>query len=737
MQQFATLHSPLGDKLRFSLLCADETVSEPFTFEVTALSSSADLDFNQLLGQHVTVSMALAPLVAQDPRHFDGLVERVALVGRQERDYCYQLVLRPWFWFLSQTWDCKVFQNKTVLDIVDEVLADHPIAALEVRCTASLRSRPYCVQYRESDFAFLSRLMEQEGIRYHFTHAQGKHTMVLSDDSAAHELCAGCADLPVRHADAGRASRGDECVFDLARSQCLQPGKMVLQDYDFTRPQVNLQRQASAAGEHALGDMEVFDYPGLYKKESDGEHYAHTRMEELVSPVQRLSGASDARALACGGLIKLHSSVRGSDDGEYLVLGTQIQVSQPAYEGGDAGLGPGYQCRFQALPSSLPYRSPRRTPKPVVRGPQTAVVVGPSGEEIFTDKFGRVKLQFHWDRYGQHDEKSSCWVRVSSPWAGKSFGFVQIPRIGQEVVVSFLEGDPDQPLITGRVYNADQMPPWELPANATQSGVLTRSSKGGAYGNANALRFEDKKGAEQLWLHAEKDQLAEVEHDEDKWVGNDRRKTIDGHETTVVHKNRTETVDQNETITVHQNRTETVDLNETITIAGHRTETVNSGETVTITGGRSHTVNGLQTTTISLAEVHTVGAGRMHNVGAAEAVTVGGAQMVNVGGAQMVTIGAIQKTNVGGAQSVSVAGIHKLSAAVIQQTSRGVFGIKAAGTCQVQAPTIVLKAGGSTITMNSSGITIKGAKITIQASGSASFKAGGSIKIKGANLGED
>ena len=230
--------------------------------------------------------------------------------------------------------------------------------------------------------------------------------------------------------------------------------------------------------------------------------------------------------------MKLDGSLRESDNAQNLVTGTQIVVDQTAYESAGQAAGAGFSCRFTALESSVPYRSARKSPKPVVQGPQTAVVVGPAGDEIFTDKYGRVKVQFHWDRYGKKNEKSSCWVRVSSPWAGKSFGFVQVPRIGQEVVVDFLEGDPDQPLITGRVYNAQNMPPWELPANMRQSGVLSRSSKGGAYGNANALRFEDKKGEEQLWLHAEKDQLTEVENDEDKWVGRDRRKTIDREETT-------------------------------------------------------------------------------------------------------------------------------------------------------------------------------------------------------------
>jgi type VI secretion system secreted protein VgrG len=273
------------------------------------------------------------------------------------------------------------------------------------------------------------------------------------------------------------------------------------------------------------------------------------------------------------------------------------------------------------------------------------VVVGPSGEEIFTDRYGRVKLHFRWDRESKRNEKSSCWVRVSHPWAGKNFGMVDIPRIGQEVVVDFLEGDPDQPLVTGRVYNAEQMPPWELPANATQSGILTRSSKGGAYGNANAIRFEDKKGGEQLWMHAEKNQDIEVENDETHWVGHDRTKTVDHDETVHVKHDRTETVDNNETITVGVNRTETVGAEESITIGANRTETVGANESISIGASRTETVAATETVTIGSARTLTVGSSETIAVGATRTDTVGGAMTQTIGGALNQTVaGAINIT---------------------------------------------------------------------------------------------
>ncbi|WP_284407772.1 type VI secretion system tip protein TssI/VgrG, partial [Acidovorax sp. SUPP3434] len=323
-----------------------------------------------------------------------------------------------------------------------------------------------------------------------------------------------------------------------------------------------------------------------------------------------------------------------------------------------------------AQPTSVPYTPARTTPKPRTTGPQTAVVVGPPGEEIWPDQYGRVKVQFHWDRVGAMNENSSCWVRVSSSWAGSGFGAMFIPRINMEVVVDFLNGDPDYPLITGCVYNADNMPPWALPANATQSGIKTKSSKGGAFGDglkngagdANAIRFEDKAGAEQLWLHAQKDQLTEVENDEDKWVGNDRRKTIDRDETNVIHRDRTETVDRDETITVHNNRTERVDHNEKISIGDNRSEDVGIDETVSIGNNRSKTIGRNEkdkignnwSIKVGSFKTETVGLAYLQNVGLAKMMNIGAAYNVNVGAAMVVNVGLTQSTNVLMGRSVTV-----------------------------------------------------------------------------------
>ena len=375
-----------------------------------------------------------------------------------------------------------------------------------------------------------------------------------------------------------------------------------------------------------------------------------------------------------------------------------------------------------------------------MQGPQTAVVVGlagragpvarlfvqghkqsaglfvsglsPAGEEIFTDKYGRVKLQFHWDRYGQKNEKSSCWVRVSSPWAGKSFGFVQLPRIGQEVIVDFLEGDPDQPIITGRVYNAEQMPPWELPANATQSGLLTRSSKQGAYANANALRFEDKKGAEQLWLHAEKNQDIEVENDETHWVGHDRKKTVDHDETVLVKHDRTERVDNDETISIGRDRTETVGADEHITIGDNRTEAVGANESITIGANRTEHVTANESVRIGANRSVSVGGNKTETVTMAKAETIGLAKALTIGLGYQTSVGGAMNTTVGGFQFAQV-GLYK--SLLVGQS----FTTSVGDTYQLTAKNAIrLQVGKASLTMTSDGkVTIIGSEFLFDASG--------------------
>jgi type VI secretion system secreted protein VgrG len=701
--------TPLGDDvLLFHRMTADEALGRPFRFDLNLLSKEPDIKFADILGQKITIRLNLPE---DKERYFNGFVSRFSQEGMVDEFHAYHMTVHPWLWFLSRTSDCRIFQEKSVPDIIKEVFRDHGFTDFEDALSGSYRTWNYCVQYRETDFNFVSRLMEQEGIYYYFKHQKEKHVLVLSDSISSHAPFPDYEKLPFFPPDEHLRRERDH-IYHWHLKQEIQPGVCALNEYDFTRPKANMQVKSSIQRSYAHASLEIFDYPGEYPDTSDGETYARARIEELQVEHEQATGQGNARGLAAGNLFELTDYPREDQNREYLIIAATHQIVSDAYTSGHAKeTERDYTCSFNALPSKQPYRQARTTPKPMVQGPQTAVVVGPSGDEIYTEKYGRVKIQFHWDRYGKQDENSSCWVRVSHPTAGKGWGAVQIPRIGQEVIVDFLEGDPDHPIITGRVYNANQMPPYELPGSGMVSGMKSNSTPGG--GGYNEISMDDTKGKEVITVHGQYDMNTTVNNDQTNTVGN------------------------NQTIDIGVNRTETVGGNDTVSITGNRTETVSGSETVTVSGGRSHSISGVQTTTISVAETHSVGAGRMHNVGAGEMVDVGGVQAVNIGGAQTVTIGGVQAVTVGALQKFTVGGSHKLSAASIAETSKGPVKIKAGATATVEAPTIVLKAGGSKITMDSGGITIKGAKITQQASGKVTVKGGGGIKMKGPAIGEN
>jgi type VI secretion system secreted protein VgrG len=735
MARLAEITTPkVGDApLLFYRMTASECLSEPFLYQVEVLGTTGDVDYSALLGKTVDIALGLP---GDKKRYFNGFVTRMVLVGKRGKYFVYQMELRPWLWMLSLTSDCRIFQGKTVREIIKAVFADHGIAKFEEKLSGNYTPWSYCVQYRETDLNFVHRLMENEGIYYYFKHEQGKHTLVLSDAPSSHAPYGGYETIPyVGQIDTKRDDR--ETVLTWQLSSRLQPSKVVLTDYDFERPSVDLKQMREHGDTPAPDKFEIFDYPGEYVKEADGEHYAVTRLHEFQGGFKQASGTSDARGLCCGFNFKFKGFTRPKEDGEYIIRRTLITVAESGYEGlTTQNEGAAFECSFEAMPSSQPFRPPRKTPKPIVQGPQTAVVVGPSGDEIFTDKYGRVKVQFHWDREAKKKdlkENSSCWVRVSQPWAGKNFGFQAIPRIGQEVIVDFLEGDPDQPIITGRVYNAEQMPPWDLPANMTQTGVLTRSTKGGAYGNANAIRFEDKKGAEQLWIHAEKNQDIEVENDETHWVGHDRKKTIDHDETTQVKHDRTETVGNNETITIGVDRKETVGANETISIGANRTETVTGNETITIVGNRSITVQSSETATVALQRTHAVGINETIAIGAAQEVAIGAYQTVNVGANQDVNVGANRSVRSGSNLSTTVGADESRSVTNGRSTSIGKDdALKVGKNFVLEAgDSITLKTGSASITMKKDGtITIEGKDIHIKASGDVNQQASGKINVK-------
>jgi type VI secretion system secreted protein VgrG len=703
------------------------------------LSEKSGLKPQDLLGKSVTVHVEMQE---GKKRHFNGIVTRFGMGAHRGRYFGYTATVRPWLWFLTRTSDCRIFQEMSVPDIVKKVFGDHGIANFEFKLFRQYHAWTYCVQYRESDFSFVARLLEHEGIYWYFEHTDGAHKLVLVDSHSAHDAAPGYETL--RYTEQASATSTKEFVWDWVFSESVRTGKSVLTSYDFERPSTSLEVENVHSRKYELSDYEGFDFQGDYIDKADGTQYAENRMEEIQTRFAQGRGSSNALGLATGRTFKLTNHPRNDQNAEYLVTTLAVQATLAVFESSDVGTS--LICQFTTIPSAQQFRPARRTKKPFVQGPQTAQVVGPSGDEIFTDKYGRVKVQFHWDRLGKRDEKSSCWVRVSTPWAGKNFGMVQIPRIGQEVVVDFLEGDPDQPLITGRVYNAEQMPPWELPANATQSGILTRSSKGGSYGNSNAIRFEDKKGSEQLWLHAEKNQDIEVENDETHWVGHDRTKTVDHDEVVQVKHDRTETVGNNETITIGVNRSETVGSNETISIGANRTETVGANETISIGANRSISVGASETATVALQRTHAVGINETIAIGAAQEVAIGAAQSITVGANQSTsvgrnqsnTIGAKQDTDVGSDRTIKVGGAQSTKVAKARMAEVGEDDSVMVGKNWVveAKDSISFKTGSATLTMKKDGtIVLKGKDIQIEGSGKINVKASSDVSIKGSKVG--
>ncbi len=737
-----TFHCALPpDQLFAESVHIDEALSQVGRMDVNLLSPRQDIVAKDLLGKPVALCLA----GEAGKRWFHGHVVRFGHGAARGRFHSYHVEVRPWPWFLSRTADCRIFQDMTVPEIVKKVCDDHPgIAQLQLKLMRSYRKRTYCVQYRESDLAFISRLLALEGIYWQVAHTQSKHTLVLMDAASAHDPLTGVA--KVRHIEQPEHAAPDQEYLTQWRfDEAVQTEKVVLSSYDFERPSTSLLTDVKVGRSHAQAGAEVFDYQGDYLQVADGKQLAENMLDAQQSAYQRFAAAGNVLNLEAGRTFSLTGHPRDDQNAGYLLTRVVIDMQVAVFD--TQALANDIQVQCEAIPQAQQFRPPVPTPKPVVQGPQTAVVVGPAGEEIFTDKYGRVKVHFHWDRLGKKDDKASCWVRVSQPWAGKNFGMIHTPRIGQEVVVSFLEGDPDQPLITGRVYNAEQMPPWELPANATQSGILTRSSKGGAYGNANAIRFEDKKGSEQLWIHAEKNQDIEVENDETHWVGHDRSKTVDHDEQVHVKHDRTEQVDHDESITIGNDRHLTVGHDKFEQVAQNKSVTVGVNHTETIGAAMSLTVGATLTESIAINHAENVGGAMELTVGGAMAITVGAAMAETVGGAKVeaigagksATVGGNASTTIGGALSESVGKTRSLSVAEDDTSTVGgqaklsvakEYVVNAKKIQLVAEDELQLKVGSAEITLKENGdVVIKGGKVNVKGSGD--------VVIKGSKIAEN
>lgn len=530
--------TPLGnDELLLGSFSGVEAISQPFSFHLDLLRESATpIAFDDLVGEPAVIAIQLRDA---SPRYWHGIISRFFNTGYDGRFMHYQAELVPWLALLSRSATCRIFQGKTVPQIIQAVFTDHGFSAskdFKIAFPDNFDPLEYCVQYRETDLNFVARLMEQNGIFYYFEHSADQHTMVLVNSKDALPECAGQSSARLAQASGGL--QNEDIVTDWRIGKELRSGAYSASDYNFETPSSRL-LATSRNGTGQSNAFEIYDYPGEYGTRKQGEQFAKLRIEHEQSHSTIASGTSNCRAFASGTRFKL-SSNRSDLSQEYIlaeiehsasVAGTYSDDSAPEH----------YVNHVRCVPADAPFRPARLTPKPIVQGPQTAVVVGRDGEEIWTDKYGRIRVHFHWDREASK-ETSSCWMRVAQPWTGKRWGAVSIPRVGQEVIVEFLEGDPDRPLVTGCVYNAEQVPPYDLPANKTRTSFKTSSSKGGD--GFNELRFEDAKGQEQIFVHAERqldfrtkaDRLEAVggeshltvEKDSFDKVGGDRHSTVKG-----------------------------------------------------------------------------------------------------------------------------------------------------------------------------------------------------------------
>jgi type VI secretion system secreted protein VgrG len=588
-----------GFKLFFDRMVGTEELGRPFRYEVDLVSTSATkAALLSILGSKMTVAIKLADETTY--RYFNGIITRAAYLGQTQGYERYRFELRPMLWLLSQQVKSRIFQQKTLIDVVEQSLRDSGFSSdfrLDTINAASLAVQEFCVQYRESTFDFVSRLMEEIGVYYYHEHADGAHTLVLVDDPAKHKPLPGAGTLEYFEVDS-TYRRLEDHIWDWQTTANFSPAAFTQRDFNFETSAADQTTRSRLAPSHSFNAFEVYDYPGGYATPAEGSKLAAIRMQELATSRQVAQGEGNARALVTGGTFKLKEFGDASQNREHLVTGASYFLTvEETSNGGEAR--DTFRVVFQTVPSDVIYRPRRLTRRPVIQGPQTAMVVGPAGEEIYSDKYGRVKVLFPWDRENTGDENASCWIRVSQPWAGVGFGGMIIPRIKQEVIVEFLEGDPDRPIITGRVYNDAATVPYALPTNQTRSTLKTNSSPGG--GGFNEIRLEDKKDSEEFFVHAQKDMNVIVLNDQ----------------TSTIKKNRTTTIEEvDDTLTVKAGK-------QTIKVKGDQATTIETGnQTITVDTGN-------QTTTVKTGNHELKVSAGTSKIDAAQSITlvVGGSKI--------------------------------------------------------------------------------------------------------------
>ena len=620
------------EALSVSGVSGTEGISRLYDFRVDFFTRDGEpLAVADLVGKDALVTLSVRE---GRPRYVHGQVREVESLGMKTGRRRYRAHVVPKLWRLSQVHKSRIFQGRSVPDILKAVLGEGGVEA-RLALSSTYAAREYCVQYRESDFAFLSRLMEWEGIFYFFEHTDAGHTLVLGDKPSAH------APLPQGQTLALRPSLGKETVEKefisaLEVVHRLRPGAVHLKDFDFEKPALDISGKGKAP--EGVGALEIYDYPAGYVAPEVGKAAASVRVEAVGVGGRTLSGEAVAPRLTAGYVLEVESPEDGTFAGEYVITEVVHSGVQPDVSSGSEALQGLYRNQFHLLPKAVPFRPRRLTPLPQIADPQTALLVGPAGEEIHTDAHGRIKVQFHWDREGKSNEKSSCWVRVGQPWSGLAWGDVWLPRIGQEVIVRFLEGDPDRPLVAGAVYNGTNAVPYPLPDEKTKSTRKSASSLGSD--GFNEVRIEDAAGKEEVFTHAQKD--------EDLLTENDKDQQVRGFEALLVKKDRKRTVEGNQELRVGGDDVGVVEGNQTLRVQKNRDTRTK--------GSHDEAVEGNQGMTVAKNVTVLVTQGAMENVAAAKATTIGGAYSVNVALAYNEATGGVRMVQIAGAHTEHVLG---------------------------------------------------------------------------------
>ena len=718
-----------------------EAISECFEVRLLVDSEDAFIAFQDVLGKKARLSIACSE---ENPRYFHGIIQRFEFAFHRSERTGYRAVLVPMAWRLKLRTNNRIFQEKTAVEIIDEVVNEALVEQHQMKLSASYATREYCVQYGESDWAFINRLMEAEGIFFYFKHTEDRAELIFVDGAGAYEAI---AEPPLLKYCPPSGLSGEEHVYSLHYGEEVRPGMISTRDYNFKTPGVLLEAKSEAERDT---DLELYGFPGNYLEIPPGTELAKRRLEAYQATLRTGRGESNCGRLAPGLKFSLddteHGDLRPDLSQEYVLTrvehhGGQAHPDDGASRAGEEpedGMGRGelgYRNRFWVVPAGTPFRIIPRTPRPRMHGVQTAVVVGPAGEEIHTDEHGRVKVQFHWDRQGKNDEKSSCWIRVRQPWAGPGWGTLFLPRIGQEVVVEFIEGDPDRPLVSGTVYHATNVPPYPLPDEKTKSTVKSNSSLGGD--GFNELRFEDRAGSEEIFIHGQKDWNVVIEHDKNQLIHHDETLVVDNDQTIRVKHDRVKEVDNDQsenigrdkTITVVRDHTETIERNETLSVGGDRTVSVSKDHNETVSLAQSSEVGGAWTKSVGGSMSLTVGGAKDESVGKDSTESAAGSISVSAGKDHSVTVTRNMTLKVGKDRIENVK--EKMAVVVGKelqvQCGEATITVKKDGTVTVKGKNITIEGKGD--------IKVKGKKLKMESDGAVDVKASGKVTVKGSKVG--